>query len=445
MAELASEVTLNSDAADDKIIEATWGDLYHLRDGSLYESISFEDWNEVLQFLSPSRHPYNFGFLTVPTQSERTALVVREKIGSVLPLNLTGSPSSSKLVDFENNWGECDNNIISLETPSHSMPYFYLSIAEKGWERRIRNRSWQGGRAVLVYAVDEHCFDFLGQFRLGNYQNNLPAILGRETMKDKSPSLALVGAILLSYIASVIGQAKRFDAQIRRVEAALGSRSISSLSDLLHELNTTSHEIRASGLEEKMSFISITTPRVEKSMWHLDDPTWKRQLQDAIKGMEPWRPSKLRERIAELRLHAADVRDELRQKREEDRQKREDARQEREERRASKEEKLLEESIRIAKETKRDSRTMRGIAWVTIAFLPATFVTSFFGMNFFNGIAGKVPFDGASRNVWLFFAIAVPISGFVLFTFYFWDEYERKKDEKKVDGEKNMAMNRDLD
>jgi hypothetical protein len=75
---------------------------------------------------------------------------------------------------------------------------------------------------------------------------------------------------------------------------------------------------------------------------------------------------------------------------------------------------------------------MRGIAWVTIAFLPATFVSSFFGMNFFNGIAGNVPFDEASRNVWLFFVVAVPISGIVLFAFYFWDKQEMKKDELRL-------------
>ncbi|KAI4693611.1 uncharacterized protein J4E84_002184 [Alternaria hordeiaustralica] len=185
----------------------------------------------------------------------------------------------------------------------------------------------------------------------------------------------------------------------------------------------------------------------------------------AKENMELCSPQKLKERIAELRLHAADVKEEMRQKWEEERQRREDARHVQEERRATEaerraeeadrraeeadrraadadrraadEEKLLKESIRIAKETKKDSRTMRGIAWVTIAFLPATFVSSFFGMNFFNGIAGNVPFDDASRNVWLFFVIAVPISGIVLFIFYFWDEHERKKDERKVDGEKS--------
>jgi phosphotransferase system glucose/maltose/N-acetylglucosamine-specific IIC component len=80
---------------------------------------------------------------------------------------------------------------------------------------------------------------------------------------------------------------------------------------------------------------------------------------------------------------------------------------------------------------------MRGIAWVTIAFLPATFVSSFFGMNFFNGIAGNVPFDEASRNVWLFFVVAVPVSAIVLFTFYFWDKHEQMNDNLRLKGSKD--------
>jgi phosphotransferase system glucose/maltose/N-acetylglucosamine-specific IIC component len=82
---------------------------------------------------------------------------------------------------------------------------------------------------------------------------------------------------------------------------------------------------------------------------------------------------------------------------------------------------------------------MRGIAWVTIAFLPATFVTSFFGMNFFNGIPGDIPFDQASRSVWLFFVVAVPISGIVLLTFYYWDKQEKKKDDLRLRVEEEAA------
>lgn len=128
-----------------------------------------------------------------------------------------------------------------------------------------------------------------------------------------------------------------------------------------------------------------------------------------------------------------------RQKREKDRQIRADAQQEKDDLRAAREEQLLAQSIRIAEETQRDSRTMRGIAWVTIAFLPATFVSSFFGMNFFNGIPGDVPFDQASRSVWLFFVVAVPISGIVLLTFYYWDKQEKKKDDLRLRVEEEAA------
>jgi len=54
-------------------------------------------------------------------------------------------------------------------------------------------------------------------------------------------------------------------------------------------------------------------------------------------------------------------------------------------------------------------------------------------MNFFDGIAGNVPLDEASRNVWLFFVVALPTSVVVLFTFFFWDKWERNKDEQEVE------------
>jgi Mg2+ and Co2+ transporter CorA len=78
-------------------------------------------------------------------------------------------------------------------------------------------------------------------------------------------------------------------------------------------------------------------------------------------------------------------------------------------------------SIMFAEESLRDSRTMRGIAWLTMAFLPATFVSSFFGMSFFNGVPGTSAFDEASQYVWMFFVVAVPISAIVLAGFWYWD------------------------
>jgi ABC-type transporter Mla maintaining outer membrane lipid asymmetry permease subunit MlaE len=81
---------------------------------------------------------------------------------------------------------------------------------------------------------------------------------------------------------------------------------------------------------------------------------------------------------------------------------------------------LAQQSLELAKETRRDSRTMRGIGWVTIGSLPATFVASFFGTSFFT-VTAKMPyFDESTRSVWVFFLVAIPISAVVLWQFYRW-------------------------
>jgi Mg2+ and Co2+ transporter CorA len=60
-----------------------------------------------------------------------------------------------------------------------------------------------------------------------------------------------------------------------------------------------------------------------------------------------------------------------------------------------------------------------------LAFLLATFVTSFFGMNFFTAGPGAPIFEESSRNVWVFFAVALPISAVILTGFWFWDRKTR--------------------
>jgi hypothetical protein len=82
---------------------------------------------------------------------------------------------------------------------------------------------------------------------------------------------------------------------------------------------------------------------------------------------------------------------------------------------------FAQQSIALGQASLCDSRTMRGIAWLTMAFLPATFVTSFFGMNFFNVVSGSPVFDETSQNVWVFFVVALPISAIVMTGFWFWD------------------------
>ncbi|KAI8710926.1 hypothetical protein NCS52_01521400 [Fusarium sp. LHS14.1] len=71
----------------------------------------------------------------------------------------------------------------------------------------------------------------------------------------------------------------------------------------------------------------------------------------------------------------------------------------------------------------RDSSDMRAIAWVTLAFLPATFMATFFSTSFFN-------FEQEGRHVsdwlWLYCVIAVSLTICVLAGWALWIRREAK-------------------
>jgi Mg2+ and Co2+ transporter CorA len=60
-----------------------------------------------------------------------------------------------------------------------------------------------------------------------------------------------------------------------------------------------------------------------------------------------------------------------------------------------------------------DTKSVRIISIVTLAFLPATFVSTLFSMSFF-----RQPTDergwGLSPMVWIYFVISVPLTGFTI-------------------------------
>jgi hypothetical protein len=77
-------------------------------------------------------------------------------------------------------------------------------------------------------------------------------------------------------------------------------------------------------------------------------------------------------------------------------------------------------NIEIAKAAKRDSELMKGIAAVTMIFLPATFLATFFSMAFFHvGTDSQVRLVVDSQ-VWLYPAITVPLTAIV--TAWYWSE-----------------------
>ncbi|RII17377.1 hypothetical protein CUC08_Gglean002471 [Alternaria sp. MG1] len=413
MPEPTSQVDFDSSAAEREFFEAARVYVIVLR---IRTSFRVKDWKELEAFMNGS---HGRAFLVAPVKNGTTCSLLRSRLHDILPLE------TFKRYDSPGLRGGFDEDSILLETPRHCMPYVYLSLSDQVFQRRGGER-----RGMLLYAAEDHVFDFLDQFWSERHEN------ASKQAKHAGFDI-LVHKLLISYMTSVIGQAKKIDANIRLVEAALETRDSTSLSDLLHQLNISSNMANASTFDQQALFSKKAFDWIIASMDRSNHIPQAQQLQEVSESMEVWQPSRMKERISELRVHVDHIKIELRQKREEDRQKREDARQEREEKRAVNEAKLLAQSIRIAEETQRDSRTMRGIAWVTIAFLPATFVSSFFGMNFFNGIAGNVPFDEASRNVWLFFVVAVPVSAIVLFTFYFWDKHEQMNDNLRLKGSKD--------
>jgi len=310
-----------------------------------------------------------------------------------------------------------DRSRIQFWTPRDSLPFLHLSLVKL--ERKGIQRQWL---AVLAYDkasmwTEGRIARCRERFETYRYTDNPDP-----NATEAAPFQAfahMLSYFIAPYIRAVGEEAEAFKEAIQAVANSMGSGP--TLSALLRELNAISHKIMESNLETRFAFSTDAAEWADDILRSLNPDHTRPELPMIARVVEEYHPDHLREVIAEVRQQINDTIAERQQERQEELQQREDARAEREAI-------LLEQSIRIAEETKRDSRTMRGIAWVTVAFLPATFVTSFFGMNFFNGIAGKVPFDEASRNVWLFFAIAIPISGIVLTIFYFWDKQTERKD-----------------
>ena len=73
----------------------------------------------------------------------------------------------------------------------------------------------------------------------------------------------------------------------------------------------------------------------------------------------------------------------------------------------------------IAQATKNDSAAMKTIAALTMIFLPATAVSSFFGMAFFNGQGGELT---VTPDWWLFLAATIPITIMLFLIWLRWND-----------------------
>ncbi|RYC61689.1 hypothetical protein CHU98_g4516 [Xylaria longipes] len=89
-------------------------------------------------------------------------------------------------------------------------------------------------------------------------------------------------------------------------------------------------------------------------------------------------------------------------------------------------------SVKIGRATQADSVTMKSISFVTLTFLPPTFVSAIFSMSFFDYSADSG--WAISDKFWLYWAFAVPITILTAVAWRFLRQYSEPtspKDEKK--------------
>jgi hypothetical protein len=89
----------------------------------------------------------------------------------------------------------------------------------------------------------------------------------------------------------------------------------------------------------------------------------------------------------------------------------------------------FEANLAIARDTKNDSSSMKTVATLTMVFLPASAVSSFFGMEFFNPGVGDIVI---SPYLWIFPVVTIPLTGMVFFIWWYWQRFHRGTDKKVV-------------
>jgi hypothetical protein len=91
---------------------------------------------------------------------------------------------------------------------------------------------------------------------------------------------------------------------------------------------------------------------------------------------------------------------------------------------------LANHSRTLAIESKRDSSSMKTIAAVTMAFLPGTFVSSFFAMPMFD--RNKPPGDNVNtRTFWIYWTVTIPLTFSVFLVWWAWFRFKTARETKE--------------
>lgn len=82
-------------------------------------------------------------------------------------------------------------------------------------------------------------------------------------------------------------------------------------------------------------------------------------------------------------------------------------------------------TVRIGKAAQKDSAAMKTIALLTLIFLPGTFIATVFGMGFFNfsqGDGAQMPEWSVSKDIWVYWAITIPVTGVTVLCWLLWQQ-----------------------
>ncbi|KAH7402689.1 hypothetical protein BKA66DRAFT_6936 [Pyrenochaeta sp. MPI-SDFR-AT-0127] len=93
---------------------------------------------------------------------------------------------------------------------------------------------------------------------------------------------------------------------------------------------------------------------------------------------------------------------------------------------------VAQKSEMIAAASKKDSAAMKTLAVLTTVFLPPTFVATFFSMTMFDWTSDPTRTLTSSKYLWIYWAVAVPLTALVLITWRIWWDLEEKKYQKEL-------------
>jgi O-antigen/teichoic acid export membrane protein len=88
----------------------------------------------------------------------------------------------------------------------------------------------------------------------------------------------------------------------------------------------------------------------------------------------------------------------------------------------------------IAMDGKRDSIAMRTISVLGIVYLPGTFVATLFSIDMFTWGAGgeQSSSTAASSSIWIYWAVAVPLTIITFLAWILWSKRENQKSNKRL-------------